>query len=75
MECKLCGSTKFRVSRLRVPDLSQVIFFRYPLRCRTCYKRVFVSFFAALKIRREDRLRHRQERKRRVEEASTARQI
>jgi hypothetical protein len=75
MECKLCGSTKFRVSRLRVPDFSQLIFFRYPLRCRTCYKREFANFFVALKVRREDRLRHQEERKRRVQEASTARQI
>lgn len=74
MECKLCGSTRFRVSRLRVPDLSQLIFFRYPLRCRTCYKREFVNFFTALKIRREDRLRHREEHLRRLKEASTARQ-
>lgn len=75
MECKLCGSTRFRVSRLRVPDLSQLIFFRYPLRCRSCYKREFVNFFTALKIRREDRLRRREERRRRVEQAPTARQI
>jgi hypothetical protein len=75
MECKLCGSTKFRVSRLRLPDLSQLIFFQYPLRCRTCYKREFVNFFAALKIRRENKLRHREERRRRVEETSAGRQI
>jgi hypothetical protein len=73
MECKLCGSTKFRVSRLRVPDLSQLIFLRYPIRCRTCYKRKFINFFAALRVRRENKLRHREERRRRVQEASTAR--
>jgi hypothetical protein len=72
MECKLCGSTKFRVSRLRVPDLSQLIFLRYPIRCRTCYKREFINFFAALRVRRENKLRHREERRRRVQEASTA---
>lgn len=75
MECKLCGSTKFRVSRLRVPDISQIVVFRYPVRCRTCYKREFVNFFSALKIRRENRLRHEEERRRRMQEASTARQI
>lgn len=75
MECKLCGSTKFHLSRLRVPDLSQLIFLRYPLRCRTCYKREFVTTFAALKIRRENKLRHQEERRRRPQQASTARQI
>ncbi len=75
MECKLCGSTSFRVSRLRVPDISQLIFFRYPIRCRTCYKRGFVNFFTALKVRRKNRLRHEEERRRRMQDASAARQI
>ena len=76
MECKLCGSTKFRGSRLRVPDLTQLIFFRCPIRCRTCYKREFVNFFTALRIRRENKLRHQEERRRRVQEASsTARHV
>jgi hypothetical protein len=75
MECKLCGSTKFRISRLHVPDLSQLIFFRYPIRCRTCYKREFINFFSALRVRRENKLRHREERRRRVQEAAAAKQV
>lgn len=74
MECKLCGSAQFRVSRLRVPDISQIIVFRYPVRCRTCYKREFVNLFAALKIRRENHRRHEEEHRRRMREASAARQ-
>jgi hypothetical protein len=74
MECKLCGSTKFRVSRLRVPDISQLILLRYPVRCRTCYKREFVNFFTARKVRHENRLRYEEERRRRTQEASAARQ-
>lgn len=75
MECKLCGSTKFRVSRLRVPDISQLIFFRYPIRCRTCYKREFVSYFTALRVRRESKLRHEEERRRRMQDAAAAKHI
>jgi hypothetical protein len=75
MECRLCGSKKFRVSRLRLPDLFKLLSLRYPVRCRTCYRRVFVSFFAARAIRRENHLRHEEERRRRMQEASTVRQI
>jgi hypothetical protein len=74
MECKLCGSTKFRLSRLRVPDLSELIFLHYPVRCRVCYKREFVNIFTALGIRRVNRQRREEERRRKVERASTARQ-
>jgi hypothetical protein len=73
MECKLCGSTKFRVSRLRVPDFSELIFLQYPVRCRVCYKREFVSLLAAFRIRRANRQRREQERRRKLEKPSTAR--
>jgi hypothetical protein len=72
MECKLCGSTKFRLSRLRFPDLSQLIYFVYPIRCRVCYKRRFVSFLTALRIRMANHVRHEEERRRRNQEASSA---
>lgn len=74
MECKLCGSTKFRLSRLRVPDLSELIFLHYPVRCRVCYKREFVNIFTAYGIRRANRQRREEERRRKIERASTARQ-
>jgi hypothetical protein len=74
MECKLCGSTKFRVSRLRVPDLSELVFFQYPVRCRVCYKREFVNLFTAFRIRRAHRRRHEEERRRKLENPSTASQ-
>jgi hypothetical protein len=75
MECKLCGSTKFRISRLRVPDLVELIFLKYPIRCRVCYKREYVNFFAALLIRRANKRRHAEERRRKkIERANTARQ-
>jgi hypothetical protein len=73
MECKLCGSTKFRVSRIRVPDFSELVFLQYPVRCRVCYKREFVSLLTAFLIRRASRQRREQERRRKLEEASAAR--
>jgi hypothetical protein len=74
MECKLCGSTKFRVSRIRVPDLSELVFLQYPVRCRICYKREFVNLFTAFRIRRASRKRREQERRRKLEKPSAARQ-
>jgi hypothetical protein len=73
MECKLCGSTKFRISRLRVPDLSELVLLQYPVRCRVCYKREYVSFLTAFLIRRANKRRRREERRRKVQQASTAR--
>ena len=75
MECKLCGSKKFRVSRLRIPDLYKLLCFRYPVRCRTCYRRVFVNLIVARGIRRENQLRHEEERRRRIQEGPSVREI
>jgi hypothetical protein len=58
MRCNLCGSTTFRLSRLRVSDLPRMAIFQYPVRCRNCYKRTFTSLLFALKVGYEDRLRH-----------------
>jgi hypothetical protein len=71
MECKLCGATKFRISRLRVPDLSELVLLRYPVRCRTCYKRVFVNLFTVLLIHRANKRRHEEERRRKMQQTRT----
>jgi hypothetical protein len=73
MECKLCGSNKFRISRLHLPDLSQLLFLQYPVRCRVCYKREFVSFLTAFLIRRTNRRRRKDERRRKPRPESAAR--
>jgi hypothetical protein len=73
MECKLCGSTKFRISRLRVADLSGLAFLQYPVRCRVCHKRELVNFFTAYRIRRADKRRHAEERRRKYRQANSAR--
>jgi hypothetical protein len=74
MECRLCGSTRFRLSRLRVPDLFELIFLRHPVRCRICYKREYVSLFTAFGIRRANKRRHEEERRRKkMQQANPAR--
>jgi hypothetical protein len=39
-----------RPSRLRVTDLGQLLVLRYPVRCRSCLQRDFVSIRAAWKL-------------------------
>jgi hypothetical protein len=57
MKCASCGSARIRRSRLRTPDWQEIlgwtrlgIRLRYPVRCRSCGKRSFVSIWAALKL-------------------------
>jgi hypothetical protein len=75
MECKLCGSTKFRVSRLRVPDLSELFFLHYPVRCRICYKRIFVNFFTAYRIHQANKQHRQVKRRHKLDKPSTARPL
>jgi hypothetical protein len=74
MKCRLCGSNRFHISRLRAPDLSQLIFLHYPVRCLNCYKRVFVNFFTALLIRYASKRRQAEVRRRKMQERIAARQ-
>jgi hypothetical protein len=60
MRCIICGSTTFRLSRLRVSDLPRMAIFQYPVRCRNCSKRAFISFPLALKVGYQDKLRHQE---------------
>lgn len=48
MRCPSCGSTHFRLSRLRFSDLLQLFILRYPVRCRLCRERSHVSFAKAM---------------------------
>jgi hypothetical protein len=74
MECMLCGSNKFRLSKLHPPDLLLLIRFQYPVRCKACHKRATAGFLTAMKVNREDKLRREKKRRREAEDASTARQ-
>jgi hypothetical protein len=60
--CHACGSRNLRPSRLQLKDLVYLLIFRYPVRCRYCRKRFFVSVFSIGTIRREAEARvHREE--------------
>lgn len=50
--CKQCGSTSFRLSRLRRYDFIQFLLLRYPVRCLGCLERSSISLFRARKFRR-----------------------
>lgn len=59
MKCSLCGSERLRLSRLRRPDFMRLFMFSYPVRCVTCYERMSVSLFTALRIHRDAAARKR----------------
>lgn len=43
LHCPTCWSTKFQLSRVRPEDRIQLLFFRYPVRCRKCNARVYAN--------------------------------
>jgi len=57
MQCGLCGSAKFRLSGFKRADLSRLLRFKYPVRCRKCGERRFAFFWRAFKIGHADRVR------------------
>jgi hypothetical protein len=61
MICPHCGSTSYRVSRFRIPDLVRLLCLQYPVRCRMCHERKYVGIQIAREIRKTEK-RHRQER-------------
>jgi len=58
-KCGLCGSAKFRLSGFRRSDLSRLLRFKYPVRCRNCGERNFTSIWSAFWIGHADRARRR----------------
>lgn len=71
MKCNNCGSTRVRVSRLKISDLAQLLSFNYPLRCHSCFDRVYVRIPVAWQLHQAERLRRQQWRAKR-KESSTA---
>ena len=45
--CNFCANTKFRRSRVRLPDLAELLMLRYPLRCTRCNQRQYGFFVTA----------------------------
>lgn len=54
MNCPRCGSTSMRVSRMRVSDLTRLLFLQRAVRCHICLHRRFVNLFAAMTIREKN---------------------
>lgn len=61
MRCPSCGSSHFRLSRLRFSDLLQLFILRYPVRCRLCRERTHVSFSKAMHTRKSAHRAHLKE--------------
>ncbi len=51
--CPACGSRNLRPSQLQSEDLVYLLTLRYPVRCRYCRERFFVSIFNIRKVRRD----------------------
>ena len=43
LHCPTCWSSKFQLSRVRPEDRWQLVFLRYPVRCRKCNARVYAN--------------------------------
>jgi hypothetical protein len=68
MLCRKCGSSSFRLSRLRLTDCKRFIVLQLPVRCRKCTIRSFVNVFDFVKIWQEGKLRHAERRRKAREE-------
>jgi hypothetical protein len=62
--CCVCGFLKFRTSRLRSSDLSQLLLMRLPVRCLNCGERTYASVSQFLRLRRTRKARHRERQQR-----------
>jgi hypothetical protein len=59
--CPVCGSSNLRPSHFQTKDLAYLLVLRYPVRCRSCRKRFYVSIFIIGKIRRDAEARRNRE--------------
>lgn len=57
--CPDCGSEHLRTSRIRSTDLFQILTLRFPVRCPHCTMRRYVALPSALRVRRQQKERHR----------------
>ena len=68
MVCSYCGASKLRLSKFRKEDLSKLIFLKRAVRCRLCGKRAYGDLFTTWKIGRNDKARHRNQRRPKTQE-------
>lgn len=64
MLCGYCGANSFRISRMRPADLPKLLLMLFPVRCRRCNKRTFITVFQAVIVQKKETERHRKERRR-----------
>jgi|HubBroStandDraft_1064217.scaffolds.fasta_scaffold12669_2 hypothetical protein len=64
MDCRWCGSPSIRISRLRFSDVLRLVVLLYPVRCRACEQRYFVSAFTAFKLHAAEKARRIERRRR-----------
>ena len=50
--CDACGSSRFRISRVRLSDVLKLLSFQYPVRCVSCQERSYASFSWVLEYKR-----------------------
>ena len=62
MKCFHCSSNKIRLSRIRTSDISKILKWQVPVRCRSCRERFFVTPSIAWRIGRADKAFRRQRR-------------
>lgn len=48
--CSQCGFSDFVPSRIRLADWRRLLLLRFPLRCRTCRHRMFVSLAQGIRL-------------------------
>jgi hypothetical protein len=51
--CGACGSSRLRLSRLRLSDLPRLFAFQYPVRCVSCQERSYASLPQVIELRRK----------------------
>jgi hypothetical protein len=56
--CGACGSSRLRLSRLRLSDLPRLLAFQYPVRCVSCQQRAYASLPQVIEVKRK-RAKHR----------------
>ncbi len=50
LSCHRCGYSDFRLSRFRSSDLINLLFLRYPVRCRVCKLRQHLFILRVLRL-------------------------
>ena len=60
MVCPSCYRSHLRLSKFRSDDIGQLLFLRYPVRCRECGERSYANLLKALSLLQERRHKHRE---------------